>query len=164
MQQRRDAMAKKRSKRASKRSAARSSRRKARAVSTERGAQPKGMINAWEDDPGAGSRPKTRSGSAGSAVPDPDRQPVLCAGGEASSARNRGISLLGGRRSIAARRRFLGGPGAGDPVGSGRGPAGGPRFRRRPQRVLRPRGAQVFPWLGGGTHGLFRREPRHRVP
>src|SRR5246500_2697910 len=57
MQQRRDAMAKKRSKRASKRSAARSSKRKARAVSTERGAQPKGMINAWEDDPGAGAQP-----------------------------------------------------------------------------------------------------------
>src|SRR5262249_51539123 len=53
------------------------------------------------------SRPKTRSGSAGSAVPDPDHQPVLCAGGEASSARNRGISLLGGRRSIAARRRWI---------------------------------------------------------
>ena len=50
-------MAKKRSKRASKRSAARSSKRKARAVSTERGAQPKGMINAWEDDPGAGAQP-----------------------------------------------------------------------------------------------------------
>jgi len=55
------------------------------------------------------SCPKTRSGFAGSAVPNPNRQPVLCAGGEASSARNRGVSLLGGRRSIAARRRFLGG-------------------------------------------------------
>src|SRR5262245_42490950 len=50
-------MAKKRAKRASKKSAARSSKRKARAVSTERGAQPKGMINAWEDDPGAGAQP-----------------------------------------------------------------------------------------------------------
>src|SRR5262245_17501306 len=60
------------------------------------------------------SRPKTRSGFAGSAVPDPDRQPVLCTGGEASSARYRGVPLLGGRRSVAARRRFLGGIGAGD--------------------------------------------------
>src|SRR5512133_383000 len=51
------AMAKKRSKRAAKKSAARSSGRKARAVSTERGAQPKGVINGWEDDPGAGAQP-----------------------------------------------------------------------------------------------------------
>ena len=50
-------MAKKRSKRAAKKSAARSSGRKARAVSTERGAQPKGVINGWEDDPGAGAQP-----------------------------------------------------------------------------------------------------------
>ena len=50
-------MAKKRSKRAVKRSAARSVKRKARAVSTERAAQPKGVINGWEDDPGAGDRP-----------------------------------------------------------------------------------------------------------
>ena len=50
-------MAKKRSKRAAKKSAARIGKRKARAVSTERGAQPKGMINAWEDDPGAGAQP-----------------------------------------------------------------------------------------------------------
>src|SRR5262245_23528803 len=57
MQQWRDAMAKKRSKRAAKKSAARTGRRKARAVSTERGAQPKGVINAWEDDPGAGNQP-----------------------------------------------------------------------------------------------------------
>src|SRR2546421_6875538 len=57
MQQRRGAMAKKRSKRASKRPAARRGGRKARAVSTERGAQPKGVINAWEDDPGAGAQP-----------------------------------------------------------------------------------------------------------
>src|SRR5437764_2246581 len=54
------------------------------------------------------SPPKTRSGFAGSAVPDPDRQPVVGAGGEAASARNRGVSLLGCRRSIAARLRFLG--------------------------------------------------------
>jgi hypothetical protein len=51
------AMAKKRSKRAAKKSAARSSGRKARAVSTERGPQPKGVINGWEDDPGAGTQP-----------------------------------------------------------------------------------------------------------
>src|SRR5437763_15857185 len=57
MQKWRDAMAKKRSKRASKKSAARGSGRKARAGSTERGAQPRGVINGWEDDPGAGARP-----------------------------------------------------------------------------------------------------------
>src|SRR5262245_16901087 len=56
-QQRRDAMAKKRSKRAAKKSVARSSRRKARAVSAERRAQPKGVINGWEDDPGSGAQP-----------------------------------------------------------------------------------------------------------
>ena len=50
-------MAKKRSKRAAKKSAARSSGRKVRAVSTQRGAQPKGVINGWEDDPGAGAQP-----------------------------------------------------------------------------------------------------------
>src|SRR5262245_37139847 len=51
-------MASKRSKRVSKASAARSKRAgKARAVSTERRAQPKGAINVWEDDPGAGSQP-----------------------------------------------------------------------------------------------------------
>src|SRR5919198_6380907 len=53
---RRDQMAKKRSKRGSKTSAARSKRRgKARAAATER--QPKAVINAWEDDPGAGNQP-----------------------------------------------------------------------------------------------------------
>src|ERR1700747_1230555 len=70
MQQRSHAMAKKRSKRASKRSAARSGKRKSRAVSTERGAQPKGTINAWEDDPGAGAQP-----SGGQVVQNP--LPVL---------------------------------------------------------------------------------------
>src|SRR5262245_44570517 len=45
----RDDMAKKRSKRASKTSAARSKR--------PRRAQPTGVINAWEDDPGAGAQP-----------------------------------------------------------------------------------------------------------
>jgi hypothetical protein len=51
-------MARKRSKRASKTSAARSKRKgKARAAPTERRAQPKGVINAWEDDPGAGNQP-----------------------------------------------------------------------------------------------------------
>jgi hypothetical protein len=51
-------MARKRSKRASKTSAARSKRRgKARAAPTERRTQPKGVINAWEDDPGAGNQP-----------------------------------------------------------------------------------------------------------
>jgi hypothetical protein len=51
-------MASKRSKRASKASAARRKRAgKARAVSTERRAQPKGAINVWEDDPGAGAQP-----------------------------------------------------------------------------------------------------------
>ena len=51
-------MATKRSKRASKASAARSKRKvRARATPTERRAQPKGVINAWEDDPGAGVQP-----------------------------------------------------------------------------------------------------------
>jgi hypothetical protein len=51
-------MARKRSKRASKTSAAPSKRRgKARAAPTERRAQPKEVINAWEDDPGAGNQP-----------------------------------------------------------------------------------------------------------
>jgi hypothetical protein len=51
-------MAKKRSNRASKTSAARRTRRgKARAAPTERRALPKGTINAWEDDPGAGAQP-----------------------------------------------------------------------------------------------------------
>src|SRR5215467_9608002 len=51
-------MAKKRSKRASKTSAVRGKRRgRARAAPTQRRAQPKGTINAWEDDPGAGAQP-----------------------------------------------------------------------------------------------------------
>jgi hypothetical protein len=51
-------MAKKRSKRGSKTAAARGKRRgKARAAPTERRALPKGMISAWEDDPGAGNQP-----------------------------------------------------------------------------------------------------------
>jgi hypothetical protein len=51
-------MAKKRSKRASKTSPARSKRRgKARAVPTEAKAKPKGVINAWEQDPGDGAQP-----------------------------------------------------------------------------------------------------------
>ena len=54
----RDDMAKKRSKRASKTSVVRGKRRgRARAAPTQRRAQPKGMINAWEDDPGAGAQP-----------------------------------------------------------------------------------------------------------
>src|SRR5258706_14011130 len=58
MQQRRNEMATKRSKRASETSAARSKRKvRARATPTERRAQPKGVINAWEDDPGAGAQP-----------------------------------------------------------------------------------------------------------
>src|SRR5262245_4727871 len=52
----RDAMAKKRSKRAAKASAAKSKRRgKARAAPTQ--AKPKGVINAWEQDPGDGAQP-----------------------------------------------------------------------------------------------------------
>jgi hypothetical protein len=52
----RDAMAKKRSKRAAKTSAAKSKRRgKARAAPTQ--AKPKGVINAWEQDPGDGAQP-----------------------------------------------------------------------------------------------------------
>ena len=49
-------MATKRSKRAAKTSAAKSKRRgKARAAATE--ARPKGVINAWEQDPGDGAQP-----------------------------------------------------------------------------------------------------------
>src|SRR6516165_12710903 len=48
-------MAKKRSKRTSK---ARRSKRKGKAgAAVPRRAQPKGVINAWEDDPGAGAQP-----------------------------------------------------------------------------------------------------------
>jgi hypothetical protein len=51
-------MATKRSKRASKTSAAKSKRRgKARAASAEGRAKPTGVINAWEQDPGAGAQP-----------------------------------------------------------------------------------------------------------
>jgi hypothetical protein len=51
-------MAKKRSKRASKTPAVRRKRRgKTRAAPTERRTQPKEVINAWEDDPGAGAQP-----------------------------------------------------------------------------------------------------------
>ena len=49
-------MAKKRSKRAAKTSAAKSKRKgKARAAAVE--AKPKGVINAWEQDPGDGAQP-----------------------------------------------------------------------------------------------------------
>ena len=49
-------MAKKRSKRAAKTSAAKSKRRgKARAAAVD--AKPKGVINAWEQDPGDGAQP-----------------------------------------------------------------------------------------------------------
>src|SRR5258708_1285214 len=50
-------MAKKRSKRTSKTSARRSKRKGKVGAATERRAQPKGVINAWEDDPGAGAQP-----------------------------------------------------------------------------------------------------------
>jgi hypothetical protein len=51
-------MASKRSKRASKASPARSKHGgKARTISTERRVPPKGVINIWEDDPGAGAQP-----------------------------------------------------------------------------------------------------------
>ena len=51
-------MASKRTRRASKASAARGKRAgKARPLPAERRAQPKGAINAWEDDPGAGAQP-----------------------------------------------------------------------------------------------------------
>src|SRR5262249_58285076 len=51
-------MARKRSKRASKTSAVRGKRRgRAPATPTQRRAQLTGMINAWEDDPGAGTQP-----------------------------------------------------------------------------------------------------------
>src|SRR5215472_11444262 len=53
----RDDMAKKRSKRTSKTSAPRSKRKGKAGAAIPRRAQPKGVINAWEDDPGAGAQP-----------------------------------------------------------------------------------------------------------
>jgi hypothetical protein len=50
-------MAKKRSKRTSKSSALRSKRKGKAGAAIPRRAQPKGVINAWEDDPGAGAQP-----------------------------------------------------------------------------------------------------------
>src|SRR2546427_6586660 len=50
-------MAKKRSKRASKTPAPRSKRKGKAGAAVPRRAQPKGMINAWEQDPGAGAQP-----------------------------------------------------------------------------------------------------------
>jgi len=50
-------MAKKRSKRTSKTSARRSKRKGKVGAAVPRRAQPKGVINAWEDDPGAGAQP-----------------------------------------------------------------------------------------------------------
>src|SRR4029077_20814913 len=135
MQQRRDAMAKKRSKRASKKSAARSSKRKARAVSTERGAQPKGAINAWEDDAGAGAQP-----SGGQVVqrpvpvlrdqPFPTRivNPSSAPEAKPHPPGTADFRYWGAAEPLRRAADFWGGPGAGDPVGSGRGPARGPRF------------------------------------
>src|SRR5215472_17118026 len=53
----RDDMARKRSKRTSKTSAPRSKRKGKAGAAAPRRAQPKGVINAWEDDPGAGAQP-----------------------------------------------------------------------------------------------------------
>src|SRR3989454_1790249 len=53
----RDDMARKRSKRASKTSAPRSKRKGKAGAAVPRRAQLKGVINAWEDDPGAGAQP-----------------------------------------------------------------------------------------------------------
>src|ERR1700747_205622 len=53
----RDDMAKKRSKRTSKTSARRSKRKGKAGAAVPRRAQPRGVINAWEDDPGAGAQP-----------------------------------------------------------------------------------------------------------
>src|SRR5215467_11303949 len=50
-------MAKKRSKRTSKTAARRSKRKGKAGAAVPRRAQPKGVINAWEDDPGAGAQP-----------------------------------------------------------------------------------------------------------
>jgi hypothetical protein len=50
-------MAKKRSKRTSKSPALRSKRKGKAGAAISRRAQPKGVINAWEDDPGAGAQP-----------------------------------------------------------------------------------------------------------
>src|SRR6516225_1261848 len=53
----RDDMAKTRSKRTSKTSGPRSKRKGKAGAAVPRRAQPKGVINAWEDDPGAGAKP-----------------------------------------------------------------------------------------------------------
>src|SRR5260370_16358374 len=53
----RDDMAKKRSKRTSKTSARRSKRKGKAGAAVPRRAQPKGVINAWEDDPRAAAQP-----------------------------------------------------------------------------------------------------------
>src|SRR6516164_7417545 len=53
----RDDMAKKRSKRTSKTSGPRSKRKGKAGAAVPRRAQPKGVVNAWEDDPGAGAQP-----------------------------------------------------------------------------------------------------------
>jgi hypothetical protein len=87
-------MARKRSKRGSKASAARSKRKgKARAAPTERRAQPKGVINAWEDDPGAGNQP-----SGGQVIQRPTSTPPCHWAGKSG-----GVVCL--RMSSATRRR-----------------------------------------------------------
>src|SRR5262245_63642380 len=53
----RDDMARKRSNRTSKTSAPRSKRKGKAGAAVPRRAQPTGVINAWEDDPGAGAQP-----------------------------------------------------------------------------------------------------------
>src|SRR5215470_15386356 len=53
----RDDMARKRSKRTSKTSAPRSKRKGKAGAAVPRRSQPTGVINAWEDDPGAGAQP-----------------------------------------------------------------------------------------------------------
>jgi len=122
----------KRSKLASRRRPRESSKRKARRdVSRKRGAQPDG------DDQRLGGRSRSRAPpSGGQVVPkDPFRfcginpsRPGIVNPSSAPEAKphtpNRGVSLMGGRRSIAARRRSLGGAlGPGISSGSGRGPA-----------------------------------------
>jgi hypothetical protein len=92
-------MARKRSKRASKTSAAKGKRKgKARAAPTERRAQPKGMINAWEDDPAAGAQP---SGgpviqSAGSSV----RKPLARRGSQSGALKNSSETLSSNANSL----------------------------------------------------------------
>src|SRR5215475_1867994 len=158
----RDAMAKKRSKRASKTTTAKSKRRgKARAAPAQ--AKPKGVINAWEQDPGNGAQP-----SGGQVIQRPvpvlREQPfsiriVNPASAPEAKPHSPGTADFRYWTAAEALRRgadFWGSFAAGNLLGSRRHTARGSRFRHRSQRLLRPPGLEVFPWFGRGKNGLLR--------